>query len=205
MAILKSEIDKLIAKKKSDLINKKIIAWIMMFSSNKGEIKSFDGTKISYPGIKFEGSPREVFWSRFIEPFIEDFIDQMILYVRQETEENNLNFQDEISYLNLQLKRMNHSIFTEMQKTDIRIMNMFNRTTDKVNIESYIRSIDEYVDESVQLAMHKDKSRHSIKTKILKKIEEHFVLFIVGIIFIAPMALFKYMELGVTYLLGTNE
>ena len=34
-------------------------------------IKSFDGREIAYRGIGFEGSPREVFWSRYIEPFLE--------------------------------------------------------------------------------------------------------------------------------------
>lgn len=32
----------------------------------------FDGRQVAYEGVGFEGSPRTIFWSRYIEPFLED-------------------------------------------------------------------------------------------------------------------------------------
>ena len=36
------------------------------------QVNAFCGRSISYERIEFEGSPRLVFWSRYIEPFLED-------------------------------------------------------------------------------------------------------------------------------------
>jgi hypothetical protein len=35
------------------------------------KVKQFSGREISYQGIGFEGSPRTIFWSRYIDPFLE--------------------------------------------------------------------------------------------------------------------------------------
>lgn len=35
------------------------------------KVKQFSGREISYQGIGFEGSPRTVFWGRYIDPFLE--------------------------------------------------------------------------------------------------------------------------------------
>jgi hypothetical protein len=42
--------------------------------SKMPEVKDFDGRLIRYEGVEFEGSPRQRFWSGFIEPFLEDIV-----------------------------------------------------------------------------------------------------------------------------------
>ena len=37
-------------------------------------VSRFNGDKIEYSGIKFGGSPRQVFWSRYIDPFLKDMV-----------------------------------------------------------------------------------------------------------------------------------
>jgi hypothetical protein len=53
------------------LIEQQVTRWSFMTAGSLFRIKSFDGREIAYQGIEFEGSPREVVWSRYIEPFLE--------------------------------------------------------------------------------------------------------------------------------------
>jgi hypothetical protein len=53
------------------LILKQVDPWIFMTSSGL-RVTNFSGDQIAYSGIGFEGSPQIVFWSRYIEPFMED-------------------------------------------------------------------------------------------------------------------------------------
>lgn len=54
------------------LIRTQVEPW--NFIQRRLKLQTFDGRTISYEGIGFEGSPRHVFWSRFIEPFLEDIV-----------------------------------------------------------------------------------------------------------------------------------
>lgn len=54
------------------LINEQVTPWAFLTSGPQFRIKSFDRRQIAYEGIGFEGSPRHVFWSGYIEPFLED-------------------------------------------------------------------------------------------------------------------------------------
>jgi len=42
------------------------------FISQGMSVKKHDGREISYSGIAFSGSPEQIFWSRYIEPFLEE-------------------------------------------------------------------------------------------------------------------------------------
>lgn len=53
------------------VIKQQVTPWSFMTAGPPFNIKSFDGREITYQGIAFAGSPREVFWSRYIEPFLE--------------------------------------------------------------------------------------------------------------------------------------
>src|SRR5436190_22519772 len=54
------------------LIKKQVTPWSFLTAGPPFRIESFDGGKIAYQGVGFEGSPRLVFWARYIEPFLED-------------------------------------------------------------------------------------------------------------------------------------
>ncbi len=48
-----------------------VTPWAFLNSGKPFQVKTCDNTLISYQGIAFEGSPETVFWSRYIEPFLE--------------------------------------------------------------------------------------------------------------------------------------
>lgn len=55
-----------------DLISNQVTPWVFLNSGKPFRVKRFDGRQISHDGIGYEGSPETVFWSRYIEPFLED-------------------------------------------------------------------------------------------------------------------------------------
>jgi hypothetical protein len=56
----------------NQLINIQVTPWAFLNSGQPFHITTFDGRQINYKGIAFEGSPRQVFWSNYIEPFLKD-------------------------------------------------------------------------------------------------------------------------------------
>jgi hypothetical protein len=60
------------------LLHKQIEPWTFFNSGHPIHVKTFDGRNISFQGVGFEGSPREVFWSHYIEPFLENLVVQEI-------------------------------------------------------------------------------------------------------------------------------
>src|ERR1700724_42620 len=54
------------------LLKQQVTPWAFFAAGPSFQIKSFDGRLIAYQGVEFEGSPRLVFWSRYIEPFLEE-------------------------------------------------------------------------------------------------------------------------------------
>lgn len=67
-------------KRVSDAVEKLIAdhvtPWSAMEAGQPFRVMRFDGREISYQGITYEGSPQEVFWSRYIEPFLEAMVDK---------------------------------------------------------------------------------------------------------------------------------
>lgn len=54
------------------LISRQVTPWSFLKSGTPFRIKMFDGGEITYQGLEFDGSPRLVFWTRYIEPFLEE-------------------------------------------------------------------------------------------------------------------------------------
>jgi len=55
-----------------DKYMKLITKWVFLHSGTLVEIPKYDGTLISYRGIRFDGSPELVFWQGFIGPYLEN-------------------------------------------------------------------------------------------------------------------------------------
>ncbi len=62
---------KLITDAFEQLDKQQVTPWAFMTAGPPFRVNRFDGTEIAYQHIGFEGSPREVFWSGYIEPFLE--------------------------------------------------------------------------------------------------------------------------------------
>jgi hypothetical protein len=63
------EITFTINNKFKQLMTDKLSPWVFFNTGKMTPIADFYGRTIQYSGVGFEGSPREVFWSGFIELF----------------------------------------------------------------------------------------------------------------------------------------
>lgn len=73
-------------------------------------IKRFDGRLIQYSDIAYQGSPEQVFWSRYIEPFLED------LTLRQLSETVKLALEREVD-ARLALRETKNLLLSACRKT----------------------------------------------------------------------------------------
>jgi hypothetical protein len=64
-------VEKFVNDEYQRLENAQITPWAF-FNGNGLRVNDFYGKPIAYSGIRFSGSPVLVFWSRYIEPFLED-------------------------------------------------------------------------------------------------------------------------------------
>ena len=122
MAVLIPKIHKLLQVEKERILREQVTSWLMGFANGKLETQYFNKKKISYDGIGYEGSPRNVFWGRYIEPFLEDVAERLIAEISKECIENNLNLEEELRALSVNLKNMYIRVFEEMIKIDQRLL-----------------------------------------------------------------------------------
>jgi len=49
-----------------------LVKWRFLHSGNAIKVPKYDGSFITYGGIKFAGTPEQVFWRGFIEPYLKN-------------------------------------------------------------------------------------------------------------------------------------
>lgn len=175
-------IQKRISEKQRFLEREKVTAWVMHKASHKGHIEDFYGKKLSSAGVTFEGSPRDVFWGRFIEPFLEDFTSEMIELVSKECDDNKLKITIEFEALKQNLSKMFIKIYHEMAQADQKMMKIgHSKETGLMNIQPFLMKMENYLDTHIRMAIEKLKSRNSLKHKILVSVEEQTITWVVSI------------------------
>ena len=103
------------------LIKDQITPWCFLNSGKPMQVKMHDQKLIRYEGIGFEGSPRNVFWSRYIEPFMEEIcINEMNAAVKM-SEERNVDAKLLLREVEGLLFSGVRKSFSEMAKTDQRL------------------------------------------------------------------------------------
>lgn len=96
----------------------KLAPWEFLNTGKMALIEDFYGRTIQYRGVGFEGSPREVFWSSFIEPFLEDIFVWGFEFALDYAEKRNSNRQELILYAHQCLVNGLCLIYNRMQKID---------------------------------------------------------------------------------------
>jgi hypothetical protein len=99
------------------LDREKITPWIFLNTGKPLNLVGLRGEKISYEGVAFEGSPRDVFW-QFIPPFLSDFIAEMVEYVFKECKENGVEPEEYLDELALLLKEVSEKIYNRMAEIE---------------------------------------------------------------------------------------
>lgn len=144
------------------LIQRQVTPWVFFAAGPPFRTKRFDGSEIAYEGIGFEGSPRDVFWGRYIDPFLEALAIEEISAALALARERGVDAKNLLPEIQGLLVSAVQNIFREMADVDRRLMGKGYtecipfRTTD-----SETRRLTDFIAERVrcELAMWKPKSR----------------------------------------------
>jgi len=152
-------------KKKVDeledfLIKEKLIPW-RFFRTGKFKVTNYDGKVIAYSGVEFEGSPQNVFWEGFIEPFIEDGIQKILDEIGKECQQNNLDPEPHIKEAASLLYGLIIKVYNYMAETDQRLRGKgYPEKVKRMDVDDKIRKMNEVLEEHVEavLALYSNNS-----------------------------------------------
>ncbi len=125
-------------------------------------ISAFDGRQIAYQGIGFDGSPREVFWGRYIEPFLEDLCVTELRAAITMARDRSVVARDALPEIQGLLLSGMHKVYERMAEIDQRLRGkgyphkIARRDTDN-EIAAMKRFLSSHVE--AELRMWKTKSR----------------------------------------------
>jgi hypothetical protein len=142
------------------LVRKQITPWYFMTAGPPFRIATFDGRQIAYAGIEFEGSPRLVFWSRYIEPFLEELCLSEISVAVSMARERRIDAKLLLPELQGLLSSGIVKVYTEMANVDRSLRGKgFPEKVPPRPIEQEVRFMNQFVDERVrsELAMWRPK------------------------------------------------
>ncbi len=100
------------------LIQEQVTPWIFMKSGSPFRVRRRDGQEIVYQGGEFNGTPRAVFWSRYIDPFLEELAIKEIAAAISQAKEHKVDASLLLSEIQELLVRAATSIFSQMAEVD---------------------------------------------------------------------------------------
>ena len=140
------------------LLQNQVTPWAFLNSGKPFRVKKFDGREIAYEGRGFEGSPQEVFWARYIEPFLEDLavreIDAAVSLARERDVDAKLLLL-EVQGL---LRNGSRRVFARMAEIDQRLIgNGYPQNVPLRRVQHEALSMDRFIEERIhaELAMWK--------------------------------------------------
>lgn len=144
------------------LIQNQVTPWSFLTAGPPFRVKKFDGKEIAYQGIGFEGSPRLVFWSRYIEPFLEDLAVREIGTAVASARERNVDAHLLLPEIQGLLVAATRKTFSRMADVDRRLRGKgFPEKIHLRNIDRELQGMNGFIEERIraELAMWKPKPR----------------------------------------------
>lgn len=142
------------------LLQNQVTPWAFLNSGKPFRVKRFDGREIEYEGVGFEGSPREVFWARYIEPFLEDLAVQEIRAAIALARERDVDAKLLLLEVQSLLRDGSQRVFARMAEIDQRLIGKGHpQNVPLRRVEQEVQKLGQFLDEQIQteLAMWKPK------------------------------------------------
>lgn len=128
----------------------KITPWSFMTAGPPFRVIDFYGKQIAYQGIGFEGSPRHVFWGRYIEPFLEDLVNQSVNEALRLSAEKKQNARMVLPELAGLLKSVSHRALSRMAEIDRRLLGRgFPQKIPLRNVQREMAEMDSFIDRRI--------------------------------------------------------
>lgn len=144
-------INKFVGDEWVKLERQQITPWAFMTAGPPFRVTDFYGRTIAYQGVLFEGSPREVFWSRYIEPFLEDLVIRTIEETLRLASARRQNPRQALQESGSLLKSVTRRAFARMADIDRRLRGRgYPQNVPIRNVEGNVAMVERFIEERVQ-------------------------------------------------------
>ena len=139
----------------------RITKWRMFCAKWTLKIKDFHGKEISYSGVKFEGSPRHVYWGYF-GPFFTNGIAKVLEDVTQECISRGLKPKEYVLETAELLKIMVSRLYEQISRTDQVLRgNGYPERVEKRDVSTNIKAMHSYIEKEIDVVLLRKYSTHS--------------------------------------------
>ncbi|WP_234082912.1 hypothetical protein [Azonexus sp. R2A61] len=143
------------------IIRDQVTPWAFLTAGPPFKVKQFSAREISYQGIGFEGSPRTIFWSRYIDPFLEALAIEEIEFAVASAKERRIDASLLLPEVQSLLNAAVQKVFREMAEIDRRLLGKgFPESVPLRSTDGEADQLGAFIDERVrcELAMWKPRS-----------------------------------------------
>ena len=176
-------VQKRIADEIEKIITHQVTPWVFLKTTAGLNVKKFDGKEIRYGGIEFSGSARDVFWGRYIEPFLEHAASATIEYVIGMCSETHSKLEPALVDTYKLLTAGVRAVYEEMVDVDRRLRGA--GEPDKVrpqNIEHLVHGMEQFIENRIAAEI-KMRSRSPVTAWLQRWYKRNQVLvWIIGIL-----------------------
>lgn len=143
------------------IIRDQVTPWAFLTAGPPFKVKQFSGREISYQGIEFEGSPRAVYWDRYIDPFLEALAIEEIDFAVSSAKERKVDATCLLPEVQALLIAAVQKIFREMAEIDRRLLGKgYPESVPLRSVEDEVSQLRAFIEERIrcELAMWRPKS-----------------------------------------------
>lgn len=132
-----------------------IMKWRMFCANWTLETQDYYGKPIRYRGVRFEGSPRQVFWGGHVEPFVKEGSKELIEGVVNQCRERNLEPSPYLHELQELLNQLVVKTYSDMAETDQVLRgNGFPDSVEPVPVDGRIAAMQGYLADHIKARLH---------------------------------------------------
>lgn len=133
------------------LLHKQVNPWALLNTGLPMRVTTYDGRNISYQGGGFEGSSRLVFWSRYIEPFLEALTIKEITAAVAAARERGVDAKLLLPEVQGLLLSSSRKVFARMAHLDQRLLGKGHpQSVGLRSIENEVAGMKEFIDKHVR-------------------------------------------------------
>lgn len=127
-------------------ISDRLMMWRMFNAKHSITTEDFYGKKICISGVRFEGSPRDVFWGGYIEPFLKDAIEKSFADLGSLCREKHLDATEFVEEMRALLEAMIKRTYEKMARTDQALRGNGNpNSVAIIRVETRIAAMNEFL------------------------------------------------------------
>lgn len=143
------------------MIRDQVAPWIFMAIATPFRVKRFDGRPITYQGIGFSGSPQQVFWSGYIEPFLESVCVTEVEAAARAARDRGVDAREVLAEVEELVSAGIEKVYREMASVDLRLSRVESANATPRSVDGEVDRMSAFLSERVraELAMWVPTSR----------------------------------------------